>query len=153
MKHKIVEQQCYDCGHRFALMYHEDGSYTYLDDPCECKAEFFSLGPSLTEWLTRINRKHKLSIDFDCKNVSLVYPDRGKSKTYLEYIFEDDELDKLSNFLNAYDCVLDVDLDTGMSSDAVRISFKYDTPDEIVKDICNKAIEFMWGCNVDDVLA
>ena len=150
MKNKIVAQECWECGHVFSLMYHEDGTYTYLDNSCECRQDFFPLnGPSITEWLERINRKQKLSISFDYKNVSLVYPD--KDKTNLEYIFEDDELYKLDNFLNTYDCILDVDLDTGMSADAVRISFKYDTPDEMIKEICEKAIEYMWGCNTDDV--
>lgn len=145
MKHKIVKQECECCGHKFSLMYHEDGTYTYLDTPCECEADFYPFGPSITEWLERINRKNKLSIDFYCKEISLVYPD--KDNTFLEYIFEEDELDKLYNFFNAYDCVLDVDTDTGMTADAIRVSFKYDTPDEVVKEICEKAIEFMWENN------
>ena len=53
-KHKQVEQQCSACGHRFFLMYWEDGTYTYLDDPCECHADYFSLGPSISEWLQEI---------------------------------------------------------------------------------------------------
>ena len=150
MKHKIVKQECWNCGRTFSIVYHEDGTYTYLDDPCECEQDFFPWdGPSITEWIERINRKQKLSISFDCKNVSLVYPD--KNKINLEYIFEDDELGKLSSFFDAYDCIVDIDTDTGMTADAIRLSFKYDTPDEVVKEICEKAIEFMWGCNVDDV--
>ena len=150
MKRKIVKQECWECGHTFSLIYYEDGTYTYLDAPCGCKADFFPLdGPSITEWLERINRKQKLSISFDCKNVSLVYPD--KDKIHLEYIFDDDELKKLYDYLKSYHCVLDVDLDTGMTADAVRISFKYDTPDEVVKEICEETIEFMWRCNAYDV--
>ena len=54
-KSKIVEQQCSCCGCRFSLMYHSDGKYTYLDDPCECEAEFIPLGLSISEWLEHIN--------------------------------------------------------------------------------------------------
>lgn len=54
MKTKIVKQQCSCCGHTFDLMYHENGTYTYLDDPCECEAEFFPLGLSLSEWLGKL---------------------------------------------------------------------------------------------------
>ena len=49
--HKTVEQECSVCGHRFSLQYHSNGTYTYLDEPCECEADFFPLGPSLSEWL------------------------------------------------------------------------------------------------------
>ena len=57
MNCKRVEQQCSCCGHRFFLMYWADGTYTYLDDPCECEAEFFPHGPSLSEWMEKINRE------------------------------------------------------------------------------------------------
>ena len=48
---KQVEQQCLCCGHRFWLMYWADGTYTYLDDPCDCEADYFPLGPSISEWI------------------------------------------------------------------------------------------------------
>lgn len=89
-------------------------------------------------------RKDKLSLSFDYKEVSLVYPDADENKTYLQYVFEEAEEDKLYRFFKAYDCIVDVDTDTGMTADAIRLSFKYDTPDETIKEICNKAIEMMW---------
>lgn len=54
---KQVEQQCSCCGHRFSLMYWPNGTYTYLDDPCDCEADFFPLGPSLSEWLEQIRKE------------------------------------------------------------------------------------------------
>ena len=35
-------------------MYWENGTYTYLDDPCECKTDFSPLGSSLSEWLEKL---------------------------------------------------------------------------------------------------
>lgn len=55
---KQVMQQCSACGHQFALMYWEDGTYTYLDDPCECHAEFIPLGPSISEWIEQLKETH-----------------------------------------------------------------------------------------------
>lgn len=52
--YKQVEQQCSCCGERFSLLYWPDGTYTYLDDPCECQAEFFPLGPSILEWMEQL---------------------------------------------------------------------------------------------------
>ena len=54
---KIVEQQCSCCSHRFSLMYHLNGTYTYLDDPCDCEAEFYPLGPSISEWLEEMKNQ------------------------------------------------------------------------------------------------
>lgn len=98
-----------------------------------------------------MKRKNKLSLSLDSKEVSLVYPDSEERRYCLEYIFEEEELEKLCDFFKRYNCVLDIDTDVGMSADAIRVSFKYDTPDEIVKEICKKAIEFMWECNAYDV--
>lgn len=89
-------------------------------------------------------RKNKLSLSFYCKEISLVYPDADENKTYLQYVFDETEEDKLYRFFKAYDCIVDVDTDTGMTADAIRLRFKYDTPDETIKEICNKAIEMMW---------
>lgn len=57
-KCKQVVQQCSVCGHQFSLMYWEDGTYTYLDDPCDCHAEFIPLGPSISEWIEEMKRAH-----------------------------------------------------------------------------------------------
>lgn len=90
-------------------------------------------------------RKDKLSLSFDCKTVSLVYPDQDEYQIYLQYVFDEKEYDKLYNFFHAYDCVVDIDTHVGMCADAIRISFSYDTPDETIREICNKAIEMMWN--------
>lgn len=55
---KQVAQQCSACGNQFSLMYWEDGTYTYLDDPCDCHAEFIPLGPSISEWIEEIKQTH-----------------------------------------------------------------------------------------------
>ena len=89
-------------------------------------------------------RKDKLSLSFDCKEVSLVYPDADENKTYLQYVFDEDEEEKLYKFFKAYDCIVDIDTNTGITADAIRLSFKYDVPDETIIEICNKAIEMMW---------
>lgn len=56
-QHKRVTQECTVCGHQFDLMYHSNGTYTYMDEPCECEAEFIPLGPSLAEWLETVGTK------------------------------------------------------------------------------------------------
>lgn len=91
-----------------------------------------------------MGRKNKLSLSLDSKEVSLMYPDSEERRYCLEYVFEEEELEKLCNFFKQYDCVWDVDTDVGMSADAIRVSFKYDTPDETIKEICEKAIDLMW---------
>ena len=89
-------------------------------------------------------RVDKLSLRFDCKTVSLVYPDSKINPIYVQYTFEWDEEEKLYDFFYACDCVYDVELNRGMTADVITISFKYDTPDETIKEICEKAIELMW---------
>ena len=91
-------------------------------------------------------RKNKLGFTLDYKEVSLQYPD-AENATYLEYCFDADEEEKLHKFLKTFDCICDIDFDVGMTADAVRLRFKYDTPDETVVEICNKAIEHMWKPN------
>lgn len=54
MRSKQVKQRCNCCGHEFSLMYWENGTYTYLDDPCECETDFSPLGISLSEWLEKL---------------------------------------------------------------------------------------------------
>lgn len=53
---KIVTQECHFCGKRFDLMYWANGTYTYLEEPCECEAEFSPVDgkPTLMEWLEQI---------------------------------------------------------------------------------------------------
>lgn len=93
-----------------------------------------------------LDRKNKLSFTFDSKEVSLQYPD-AENATFLEYCFDEDEQEKLKKFLKTFDCIYDIDLDCGMTADAVRLRFKYDTPDETIREICNRVIEHMWQPN------
>jgi hypothetical protein len=79
-------------------------------------------------------------LSFDYKEVSLVYP----GEDYLQYVFDERELRKLCNFFESYDCIVHVDDNTGLTADAIRLTFKYDTPNETIEEICNKAIEMMW---------
>ena len=58
VNNKRVTQECTCCGKRFDLMYWANGTYTYLDDPCDCEAEFEPADgqPSLREWLEQIGK-------------------------------------------------------------------------------------------------
>lgn len=55
---KQVKQECSCCGHQFDLMYWANGSYTYLDDPCDCEAEFHPVegSPTISEWLEQVTK-------------------------------------------------------------------------------------------------
>lgn len=55
---KIVRQQCNECGCEFDLVYWSDGTYTYLDDTCDCESNFSPVDgqPSLSEWLEQIKK-------------------------------------------------------------------------------------------------
>lgn len=55
-QHKQVEQQCNKCGKTFWVEYFSDGTYMYLDDPCECESGFSPVpgSPSIGEWLEMI---------------------------------------------------------------------------------------------------
>lgn len=46
-------QECHSCGERFTIRYHEDNSYEYLDEPCECESGFSPIyeEPSISQWL------------------------------------------------------------------------------------------------------
>lgn len=49
----IFEQQCNGCGNIFKVQYLNNGSYNYIDEPCECEDTFSPLSatPSISEWL------------------------------------------------------------------------------------------------------
>lgn len=48
-----VEQECDSCGHKFTVNYRADGTYAYVNDPCDCEADFHPAEglPSIREWL------------------------------------------------------------------------------------------------------
>ena len=96
-------------------------------------------------------RVDKLSLKFLSKTVALVYPDSKINPICLQYCFGFEESKKLYRFFDECDCVYDIDTDVGMTANAIFVSFKYDTPDEVVKEICEKAIELMWEGYTDDV--
>ena len=56
----IVTQECCDCGHRFDIMYLQDGNYLYLDnDSCDCECASFSPvdgQPSISQWLEQFDK-------------------------------------------------------------------------------------------------
>lgn len=87
-------------------------------------------------------RKHKLNFAFEYKTVTLNYP-IAEGKNYLEYCFDTDseEYIRLYNYFNEMDCVYDIDTDTGMTDVVFYINFKYDTPDELIKQLLKSAIK------------
>ena len=53
VKFKVM-QECEDCGALFYIEYSTDGSYEYMNDACECEAEFhpyYSNEPALSEFV------------------------------------------------------------------------------------------------------
>ena len=47
-----VLQQCNCCGKHFRLEYMSNGTYSYLDNTCDCESDFTPIdGPSINEWL------------------------------------------------------------------------------------------------------
>lgn len=88
------------------------------------------------------NRNLPLKFEPYSKKVSLHYPDNIEDSSLLEYCGTHWE-NLLQYFFRSYDCVLETDTNNGMTSQAIEISFKYDTSDEIIKFICNQAIQFL----------
>ena len=88
--------------------------------------------------------KNKLSFHFEYKTVTLNYP-LTKDGKYLEYHFsqDDEEYVKLYNFFYNMDCVYDIDTNVGMTEVVFYINFKYDTPDETIKVLLEKAINMI----------
>lgn len=74
------------------------------------------------------------------KIVCLEYPRTDTNPFCIEYYGTHWE-NILSNFFNKQECVCQVDTDVGMTADAIRVTFKYDTPDDTIKEICNQAIQ------------
>lgn len=90
------------------------------------------------------NRNLPLKFEPYSKKVSLHYPDNIEDASLLEYCGTHWE-NLLQYFFRSYDCVLETDTNNGMTSQAIEISFKYDTSDEMIEVICNQAIQFILG--------
>jgi hypothetical protein len=75
--------------------------------------------------------------------VSIEYP---TNKNYYKYIFKDDVSRVLLNFIKKFDCIYDIDFDTGISDDYVRISFNREkTATKEIEMTCNEIIEFLYN--------
>ena len=90
--------------------------------------------------------KRKLSLGFEYKTVTLNYP-IAEDGNYLEYCFDIDDIEyiKLYNYFDEMDCVYDIDTNVGMTEVVFYISFKYDAPDETIKELLENAIEMAWN--------
>lgn len=92
------------------------------------------------------NRTLPLTFEPYAKVVWLNYPDNIENPNCLEFCGTHWE-DLLSNFFinneEVYDLIHCIDTDMGMTARAIEIHFKYDTPDDVIKDICNRAIQMM----------
>ena len=88
------------------------------------------------------NRNLPLKFEPYSKVVSLHYPDNVENPKLLEYSGTHWE-NLLTDFFRKQDCVIDTDTNNGMTSQAIEISFKYDTPDEVIEVICNQAIQLI----------
>jgi len=55
----IFMQECNSCGKRFRLKYEANGSYRYVDDPCECEDAFSptNCSPSISQWLESLKKQ------------------------------------------------------------------------------------------------
>lgn len=89
-------------------------------------------------------REHKLNLTWHDKVVSIDYP---VVDGHIEYALEGFEQTKLYEFLKAFQCINHVDPYTSITPALFYIHFNYDTPDEIIKEICEKAIEMIWEVN------
>ena len=47
------------------------------------------------------------------------------------------------DFFKKQDCIIDTNTNNGMTSQAIEVFFKYDTPDEVIEVICNQAIQLV----------
>ncbi|MBQ6403317.1 MAG: hypothetical protein IJI27_05375 [Oscillospiraceae bacterium] len=50
---RLVKQECDCCGKVFTVRYHSNGTYDYVDEPCDCEANFSPVDgePSISQWL------------------------------------------------------------------------------------------------------
>ena len=88
------------------------------------------------------NRNLPLKFEPYAKTVSLHYPDNIEHPNLLEYCGTHWE-NLLVNFFEKQKCVVNTDTNNGMTSQAIEISFKYETSDDMIEEICNQAIQLI----------
>lgn len=93
-------------------------------------------------------RDRTLPLKFEpyAKVVWLNYPDNIEHPNCLEYCGEHWAnllYDFFHNNEEIYDKIHQLDTDLGMTAGAIEIHFKYDTPEDVIEEICNQAIQFM----------
>ena len=92
------------------------------------------------------NRSLPLTFEPYAKVVQLNYPDNIENPVCLEYCgshWADLLDDFFRNNEEIYQHIHQLGTDLGMTAGAIEIYFKYDTPNELIEDICNKAIKMM----------
>jgi hypothetical protein len=93
----------------------------------------------------RIDRTLPFVFKPQCKVVSIDYPEDPYKPGCLEFCGEHWEHFLMEFFTQKRFSRFGVYVDTenGMTAKAIEVSFAYDTPDEIIKDICEEAIQYM----------
>ena len=92
------------------------------------------------------NRNLPLTFEPYAKVVWLNYPDNIECPNCLEYCgdrWASLLYDFFRNNEEIYDLIWSLDTDMGMTAHAIEIHFKYDTPNDVIEDICNQAIQFV----------
>ena len=87
-------------------------------------------------------RNIPLKFDSYYKVVSLHYPDDIEGYCTLEFCGTHWE-NLLQKFFKEKQEVIETDCNNGLTSQAIEIFFKYETPDETIKTICEQAIDFI----------
>ncbi len=92
------------------------------------------------------NRTLPLIFEPYAKVVWLNYPDNIEKPHCLEFCGTHWEHLLCDFFINndeVYDLIHGIDTNMGMTAHAIEIAFKYDTPDNVIEEICNRAIQMM----------
>ncbi len=92
------------------------------------------------------DRTLPLALERYAKVVFLNYPDNIENPGCLEYCgthWENLLYDFFRNNEEIYNYIWQLGTDLGMTAGAIEIYFKYDTPDNIIEEICNQAIQMM----------
>lgn len=93
----------------------------------------------------RINRTLPFVFKPQCKVVSIDYPEDPHNPgclefcgEYWEHLLHEFFTQKRFSRFGVY-----VDTENGMTAKAIEVSFAYETPDEIIQNICEEAIRYM----------
>ena len=92
------------------------------------------------------NRNLPLQFEPYAKVVWFNYPDNIEKPYALEYcgpMWTNALEDFFRNNKEISDLIWQLDTDMGMTAQAIEIHFKYDTPDDVIQDICTQAIQFV----------